>query len=83
MKDMQLLARRAYHVIYDTSLIDALQYASINNWTGIVPDFGVPRFSPDRFLPEMRKELRETSSTLSLEWESQVQVLLFMGPLCS
>ena len=68
MKDMLLPARRAYHVIYDTSLIDALQYASSNSWTGIVPDLGVPRFSPERFLPEMREELREMSSTLSLEW---------------
>jgi len=65
---MHLPARRAYHVIYDTSLIDALQYASSNSWTGIVPDLGVPRFSPERFLPEMREELREMSSTLSLEW---------------
>ena len=68
MKDMHLPARRAYHVIYDTSLTDALQFASSNNWTGIVPDFGVPRFSPERFLPEMREKLREMSSTLSLEW---------------
>ncbi len=65
---MHLPARRAYHVIYDTSLTDALQFASSNNWTGIVPDFGVPRFSPERFLPEMREKLREMSSTLSLEW---------------
>lgn len=65
---MHLPARRAYHVIYDTSLIDALQYASCNNWTGIAPDLGVPQFSPERFLPKMREELREMSSTLSLEW---------------
>ncbi len=65
---MHLPARRAYHVVYDTSLLDALQYASSNNWNGIVPDFGVPRFSPERFLPKMREELREMSSALSLEW---------------
>lgn len=65
---MHLPARRAYHVIYDTSLIDALQYASCNNWTGIAPDLGVPQFSPERVLPKMREDLREMSSTLSLEW---------------
>lgn len=65
---MHLPARRAYHVIYDTSLVDALQYASSNSWTGIAPDLGVPQFSPERFLPKMREELREMSSTLSLEW---------------
>ncbi len=68
MKDIHLPARRAYHVIYDTSLMDALQYASSSSWTGIVPDLGVPRFSPEKFLPEMREGLREMSSTLSLEW---------------
>ncbi len=68
VKDMHLPTRRAYHVIYDSSLVEALQYASSNNWTGVAPDLGVPQFSPERFPPKMREELREMSSTLSLEW---------------
>ncbi|MGY5874281.1 MAG: TIM barrel protein [Candidatus Thorarchaeota archaeon] len=65
---MTFPTHRAYHVIYDRSLEDALRYASNNNWTGIVPDISVPRFSPERISIEERMMLRELSVELSLEW---------------
>ncbi|MFW9980658.1 MAG: sugar phosphate isomerase/epimerase family protein [Candidatus Thorarchaeota archaeon] len=65
---MLLPTRRAYHVIYDESLEDAIRYASANNWTGIVPDIGVPSFSPDRIQSEERMRLRSLSRDLSIEW---------------
>ena len=65
---MRFPKNRAYHVIYDDSLIDAVKYAADNNWTSIVPDIGVPAFSPERILSEDRKQLREMSRDLSIGW---------------
>jgi len=65
---MRFPTRRAYHVIYDNSLADALTYASHNNWNGIVPDIGVPKFSPHMISSEERTQLRDLSRSLSIEW---------------
>ncbi|MFX1483077.1 MAG: sugar phosphate isomerase/epimerase family protein [Promethearchaeota archaeon] len=65
---MRLPTHRAYHVIYDNSLEDAIRYASANDWTAVVPDVGVPRFSPDRISSEERTRLRELSHELSIDW---------------
>lgn len=59
---------RAYHVIYDDSLEDAVRYAAENDWTSIVPDIGVPAFSPDLISSDERTELRELSRDLSIGW---------------
>jgi len=55
-------------VIYDDSLMDAVKYAAENNWTSIVPDIGVPAFSPERISSEERTQLREMSRDLSIGW---------------
>jgi sugar phosphate isomerase/epimerase len=65
---MQIPTRRAYHVVYDSSLLDALKYASEHNWTGIVPDFNVPHFSPEKFSSTDREKLLEVSTNLNIEW---------------
>ena len=65
---MQLPSRRAYHVIYDNSLHDALRYAHNNNWTGIVPDLSVPRFFHSKYSESERNELRRLSTECSIEW---------------
>jgi sugar phosphate isomerase/epimerase len=65
---MRLPTRRAYHVIYDDSLVDSLTYASHNDWNGIVPDIGVPSFSPHLISSEDRTKLRDMSRNLSIEW---------------
>ena len=65
---MRLPSRCSYHVIYDSTLKEALQYASEAGWTGIAPDLGVPRFSPERINDVERAELRELSVEYSLEW---------------
>ena len=59
---------RAYHVIYDDSLMDAVKYAAENNWTSIVPDIGVPAFSPEKISSEERTQLRELSRDHSIGW---------------
>jgi sugar phosphate isomerase/epimerase len=48
--------------------MDAVKYASENNWTSIVPDIGVPTFSPDKISSEERTQLREMSRNLSIGW---------------
>ena len=65
---MRFPTRRAFHVIYDDSLTDSLTYASHNNWNGIVPDIGVPTFSPEKISTEERAKLRDMSRNLSIEW---------------
>ena len=65
---MRLPTRRAYHVIYDDSLVDSLTYASHNDWNGIVPDIGVPIFSPHLISSEERTQLREMARKFSIEW---------------
>lgn len=65
---MRFPNNRAYHVIYDESLMDAVQYAAKNDWTSVVPDIGVPAFSPDKISSEERARLREMSRELSIGW---------------
>ncbi len=55
-------------MIYDGSLMDAVEYAADNGWTSIVPDIGVPAFSPDLILAEERGSLMERSRELSIGW---------------
>ncbi|MHA2213612.1 MAG: sugar phosphate isomerase/epimerase family protein [Candidatus Thorarchaeota archaeon] len=65
---MPLPSNRAYHVVYDNSLEDALNYASENDWTSIVPDIGVPRFTPEGYNQEQRSSLRDLSQELAVGW---------------
>lgn len=48
--------------------MDAVQYAAKNDWTSVVPDIGVPAFSPDKISSEERARLREMSRELSIGW---------------
>jgi sugar phosphate isomerase/epimerase len=65
---MQYPTRRAYHVIYDTSLAESIRYAAANDWNGIVPDLGVPIFSPEKISSNERAVLRDLSRDFSIEW---------------
>lgn len=55
-------------MIYDTSLYESIRYAAENDWNGIVPDIGVPAFSPERIQSEERMRLRELSRDLNIAW---------------
>ena len=55
-------------MIYDSSFEDALDYVSDTEWNGIVPDIGVPEFSPERTTFYKRMELRERSQEQGIEW---------------
>ncbi|NHI83975.1 MAG: sugar phosphate isomerase/epimerase [Candidatus Thorarchaeota archaeon] len=58
---------RGYHVVYDESIQDALEYAYRNDWTVIVPDLSVPTFFPNQFSESSRRKLKEFSKDLSVE----------------
>jgi sugar phosphate isomerase/epimerase len=55
-------------VIYDTSLAESIRYAAANDWNGIVPDLGVPIFSPEKISSNERAVLRDLSRDFSIEW---------------
>jgi len=55
-------------VIYDRTLEDALEYSSKVGWTGIVPDIGVPRFSPEKYSKKDRVKLHDLSESFGIEW---------------
>jgi sugar phosphate isomerase/epimerase len=55
-------------MIYNTSLHEALDYASGTVWNGIVPDFGVPELSPEKVAFYERMQLHQRSHELGIEW---------------
>ena len=65
---MGLPKRCAFHVIHEKSLEKTIEYAAMNNWTGIVPDFNVPRYAPNKFDTSERKKLAEISRIKNIEW---------------
>lgn len=65
---MALPKRLAFHVIHERSLEESLHYASNNNWTGIVPDISIPRFSPEKVSTKERTKLANLSDQLQIEW---------------
>lgn len=65
---MKYPSRRAYHTIYETSLLEAIEYAEKSGWTGIAPDLSVPVFSPERISQKERDQLRQRAYELGIEW---------------
>ena len=65
---MVLPRRRAYHMIYDPSYEDALDYISGTEWNGVVPDIGVPELSPEKTTFYERMQLRQRSQDQGIEW---------------
>lgn len=55
-------------MIFDSSLVESVRYAAANDWNGIVPDFGVPKYSPEKLSSSERTQLRDLSRDLSIEW---------------
>lgn len=50
--------RFGYHVVYDTDMYDAIDFASRHGFGYIVPDLMIPRFFPERFSHAERQRLR-------------------------
>lgn len=55
--------RFGYHVVYDASIYDAIEFASRHGFGYIVPDLMVPRFFPERFSKSERRRIREAAAS--------------------
>lgn len=55
--------RFGYHVVYDASIYDAIEFASGHGFGYIVPDLMVPRFFPERFSKSERRRIREAAAS--------------------
>lgn len=55
--------RFGYHVVYDTDILDAIDFASRNDFGYIVPDLMIPRFFPERFSQSQRQYIKETAAS--------------------
>jgi sugar phosphate isomerase/epimerase len=65
--------RFGYHVVYDVSIYDAIDFAARHGFGYVVPDFMVPRFFPEHFSDSERRKLREFA-------ESKHISISFHGP---
>jgi sugar phosphate isomerase/epimerase len=55
--------RFGYHVVYDVSIYNAIEFASRYGFGYIVPDLMVPRFFPERFRQSKRRRIREVAAS--------------------
>jgi len=55
--------RFGYHVVYDDSIDDAIDFASKQGFGYIVPDLMVPRFFPEQFSRRERHRIREVAAS--------------------
>ncbi|MGD0495035.1 MAG: TIM barrel protein [Candidatus Bathyarchaeia archaeon] len=51
--------RFGYHVVYDVTICDAIDFASHHGFGYIVPDLMIPRFFPERFSESERRHIRD------------------------
>jgi len=55
----RIRSRLGYHVVYDKSIIDAIDFASENGFAFIQIDLAMPKFFPEKYDQSTRKEIRE------------------------
>ncbi len=61
---MEIYRKRfGYHVVYDSDIFDAINFASENSFGYIVPDLMIPRFFPERFSQSERRCIREDAQS--------------------
>ena len=65
--------RFGYHVVYDSDIYSAINFASRCGFGYIVPDLMIPRFFPERFSQSERRRIREFA-------ESKRVSISFHGP---
>ncbi|MFB0567663.1 MAG: sugar phosphate isomerase/epimerase family protein [Candidatus Bathyarchaeia archaeon] len=65
--------RFGYHVVYDTDIYDAINFADKHGFGYIVPDLMIPRFFPERFSQSERRRIQEFA-------ESKNVSISFHGP---
>jgi len=55
----RIRSRLGYHVVYDDSIIDAIDFSSENGFAFIQIDLAMPKFFPEEYDQSARRELRE------------------------
>jgi len=50
-----------YHVVYDSDIYDAIDFASRHGFGYIAPDLMIPRFFPERYSQSERRRIREAA----------------------
>jgi sugar phosphate isomerase/epimerase len=55
----RIRSRLGYHVVYDKSIVDAINFASKNGFAFIQIDLAMPKFFPEKYDQNARKEIRE------------------------
>lgn len=54
----RIRSRIGYHVVYDKSIEDAIDYASANGFTSIQVDLTMPKFFPEKYDKATRRQIR-------------------------
>jgi len=55
----KIRSRIGYHVVYDESIKDAIDYASKNGFASIQIDLTMPKFFPEKYTAAQRREIRD------------------------
>ena len=63
----RIRSRIGYHVVYDKNMKDAIDYASENGFTSVQIDLTMPKFFPEKYTPELRRQIREYGKKKNIE----------------
>ena len=58
--------RFGYHVVYDPSITNALDFAAAHQFGYIVPDLAVPRFFPENMNQDLRRSIKNRAESLGV-----------------
>ena len=61
-----ILERLSYHTVYDESITEAIEFASMNGFSGIQVAIESPHLSPENLSPEDKAEIRRRSEELGI-----------------
>ncbi len=63
MADSWLFDHVGYHVVYDGSILEAVDYASGNGFSSVQVDLNLPKFFPEGYDAEKRRGIREEAQS--------------------
>lgn len=63
----RIRSRIGYHVVYDKSIEDAIDYASANGFTSIQVDLTMPKFFSEKYVKATRRQIRDYAKKRNVE----------------
>lgn len=63
----KIRSRLGYHVVYDESINDAIDYASANGFASIQVDLTMPKFFPEKYTTAQRRQIRDYAKKKKIE----------------